>query len=45
MQAENGMAVGGGLANAGGNAISQPNHAQQNDVNDMQAKLDQLKGL
>ena len=46
MQAENGMAVGGGLAAAGSNGIANPNMAaQQNDVSDMQAKIDQLKGL
>ena len=45
LQAENGMAVGGELASAGADGIAQPSAAQANDVDEMQAKLNQLKGL
>ena len=46
MADENGMKVAGEMAGAGGQAIGNPNAAAQaNDVDDMQAKLNQLKGL
>ena len=45
LQAENGMAVGGELAAAGSNGIAQPGAADQNGIDEMQAKLNQLKGL
>ena len=39
------MEVGGAIAGSGKNAISQPSSAQDNDMDAMQAKLNELKGL
>ena len=39
------MEVGGAIANSNKNAISQPNAAQANDIDAMQAKLNELKNL
>ena len=39
------MEVGGAIANSNKNAISQPNAAQANDIDAMQAKLNDLKNL
>ena len=39
------MEVGGAIAGSGKNAIDQPNAAQVNDMDAMQAKLNELKGL
>ena len=45
LQAENGMAANAELAGPGKDGIAQPSAAQANDVDEMQAKLNQLKGL
>ena len=39
------MEVGGAIANSNKNAIAQPNAAQANDIDAMQAKLNELKNL
>ena len=39
------MEVGGAIAGTGKNAIGQPSAAQVNDMDAMQAKLNELKGL
>ena len=39
------MEVGGAIAGTGKNAIGPPNAAQVNDMDAMQAKLNELKGL
>ena len=38
------MAVGGQI-NAGSNAIQQPNAAQQNDIDEMQQRINDMKNL
>ena len=39
------MEVGGQIVNSNKNAISQPSAAQANDIDAMQAKLNELKNL
>jgi len=42
MKDAHGLEIGGGIANAGSNQVS---FGQKNDVDEMQAKLNQLKHL
>ena len=45
MRDAHGLEIGGGIQEAGKGGVSNKNAAQQNDVDEMQRKLDQLKHL